>query len=406
MSFKIDIDPLEALEIFYKGEKLGAWEGDFIKNEKKRGLKLPKLLKDFLANYGLLSVNSGMNQLWLPDKIDPDTAKVDGEMCNVLIIGKFRNNLVAIRADKCSQDNPTLLLDDLPEENNDEITLVFHEADLYLREYLLIMLIESPSVYNNAQVYDGEDAQKVLDELSDKSKLRLKKLIHDSKRPGRYVCWDESERYFVAVISMDEHTVLLKFEPSLTIQELENIFTREFYENADNCDYEHALNILRLLIDYWIRIDKASAILADKYKLAGRCCWALKCWGEAEYYYNQAEQFYRDVLIEAVEKSAAFYEGLSNFYLDREDIYKSEAACREVDRLCEFSGNNGPRRKGERIMRQGMIMAEATRYEKAIELYDQALAEYQKDPKNCKYDIARCQQLRGEAKKLLKEKSK
>lgn len=53
-----------------------------------------------------------------------------------------------------------------------------------------------------------------------------------------------------------------------------------------------------------------------------------------------------------------------------------------------------------------MIMAEATRYEKAIELYDQALAEYQKDPKNCKYDIARCQQLRGEAKKLLKEKSK
>lgn len=174
MSFKIDIDPLEALEIFYKGEKLGAWEGDFIKNEKKRGLKLPKLLKDFLANYGLLSVNSGMNQLWLPDKIDPDTAKVDGEMCNVLIIGKFRNNLVAIRTDKCSQDNPTLLLDDLPEENNDEITLVFHEADLDLREYLLIMLIESPSVYNNAQVYDGEDAQKVLDELGDKSKLRLK----------------------------------------------------------------------------------------------------------------------------------------------------------------------------------------------------------------------------------------
>jgi len=403
MSWKIDIEPLEALEIFYKGEKLGAWEGDFIKNEKKRGLKLPMLLRKFLANYGLLNVNRGVSQLWLPDKIDFDTAKVDGELRDILIIGKFRNNLVAILKDECEEDNPVLLLDDLPEEDGEEVILVFHKSEFDLKEFLKIMLTESPSIYDNAQVYDGDEAQKVLNELDERVYEKIEQRVHKHAKPSRVICWNEDEKYFIVIMPTNDNTIILKFAPCLAIAELENIFTREFYENADNCNYEHALDILRSLIDYWIRIDHAGAILADKYKLAGRCCWALKRWKDAEYYYNQAEQFYKDILTEALEKNAAFYEGLGNFYLDREDIYKSQKAYQEVDRLCEFSGNNNPRSKGERIMRQGIVMAEATRYDKAIELYDQALKEYEKDPKNCKYDIARCQQLRGDAKKKLRE---
>lgn len=41
MPLQVDIDPLKAMELFYRGEELGVWEGEFIKNEKKRGLVYP-----------------------------------------------------------------------------------------------------------------------------------------------------------------------------------------------------------------------------------------------------------------------------------------------------------------------------------------------------------------------------
>ncbi|MDE7275100.1 MAG: hypothetical protein K2N95_19005 [Lachnospiraceae bacterium] len=40
--------------------------------------------------------------------------------------------------------------------------------------------------------------------------------------------------------------------------------------------------------------------------------------------------------------------------------------------------------------------------DRAIALYDLALEEFQKNPRDCKYDIERTQQLRGEAKRLKK----
>lgn len=405
MGLKLVLDPLDALEIFYRGEKLGIWEGELIRNEKRRGVFLPSLLKEFLLRYGLFNVNRGINQIWLPDKIDTDLAKVDGEKRDILILGKFRDDLVAVLADECDQENPTLLLDELPEEENGEVTLVFNKSDLDLKEFLTTMIIESPSVYDNAKFYnDDSGIQEAMDEFDEESRKELKRKIEESERPKRFLYWNEEGQQFVAVILRKDCTILLKFAPCLAIAELENLFNREFYENAENCNYERALNILLRLINYWTQMNNMDVTLAEKYKLAGRCCWMLKRWTEAEHYYKQAEQLYKDALIEALDKSAAFYEGLGNFYLAREDIFKSQTAFLEVDRLCELAGRNGPRNKGERIMRQGQIMMEAMRYEEAIDLYNKALAEFQKDPRDCKYDIARCQQLRGEARKKLNEK--
>ncbi len=66
-------------------------------------------------------MNSGSDQLWAPDKIDFDKAKVDGELKDILIIGMLRENLVALLVDDCESENPTVVyLDDLPEENGEE----------------------------------------------------------------------------------------------------------------------------------------------------------------------------------------------------------------------------------------------------------------------------------------------
>lgn len=59
MSFKIDIDPLEALEIFYKGEKLGAWEGDFIKNEKKTCFEITEAIEGFFSELWTIKCKLG-----------------------------------------------------------------------------------------------------------------------------------------------------------------------------------------------------------------------------------------------------------------------------------------------------------------------------------------------------------
>ena len=407
MSLGIQVEPLEALEFFHKGEELGIWENDLIRNEKKRDLYLPQLVKEFLLRFGRFNVNRGMSQIWMPDKIDRDTAKVDGEMRDIWILGKFRNNLVAIPVDECDQENPLLLLDNLPEENGEEVTLVFHKSDLSLKEFLIVMLIESPSVYDNAEVYDSEDGlQEFLNKLDNDSRQKLEKQIKEGSRPGRFLAWDEKQRYFIALVLLEDRVVLLKFKPCLAVSELESLFVNEFYENAEHCNYQHALGFLLTLIDYWSKREGTETILAEKYRLAGRCCWALKRWMDAEKYYKQAEQFYKKILLAVIDRNVAFYEGMGNFYLAREDIFKSQSAFLEADRLCEFAGKNGPRNKGERIMRQGIVMAEAKCYDEAIELYNKALVEYEKDPKDCKYNIARCQQLRGDAKKKLKEKNK
>lgn len=404
MALQINIEPLKALELFYDQEKLGVWEGDFIKNAKQRHLKLPKLLHKFLANYAYLNVNRGSNQLWVPDKIDQTEAKVNDKKQDILIIGTMRNNLVAILASECDQANPTLLLDQLPEEKDDDMTLVFEKSKLDLQEFLIIMLLESPTVYDTATVYNQpNDTEEIVNSYNNAD---LAKLLQVNEHPKHYICYDDETREFLGFILLPGRDIILKFKSCFAIHELENIFNKEFYENATNCDFQHALKILFKLIDHLENVEGVAPDLAEKYKLAGRCCWSLKEWGEAENWYKKAERIYKDILAETLEKVGNFYENLGVFYFDKEDINKSQTAYQEVDRLSDFSGTNNPYRKGQRILRQGMLMADAKRYQKAIELYDQALAEFQQDPKGCKYDIARCQQLRGEARKELKLKSK
>lgn len=51
-----NLNPLETMALFCDGEKRGVWSGGFIKNEKKRGLVLPTMLREFLKNYGYLGI--------------------------------------------------------------------------------------------------------------------------------------------------------------------------------------------------------------------------------------------------------------------------------------------------------------------------------------------------------------
>lgn len=393
---KVRMSPLEALAKYYDGEELGVWEGDFIRNEKRRGLKLPTMLKEFLHKYGYFDVNSGANQLWLPDKIDFDQAKVDGKLCDILIIGSFRNNLVGLLVDDCEAENPTLLLDDLPEENGEEMTLVFHKSELNLRDLLAILLLESPAVYNNSLICNDRD-----EVIKEYKSAELSEAFTNSERPSRTFCWDEEKKEFLALLLLPKRDIVVRFSPSFSPRELEGILNRELYENTRGCDYEHALKIVLMLIKF-LETHGGGIALGEKYMVAGRCLWALKKWQKADEWYKKAERVFAAEMKETLERCQNFYENLSNFCLAKEDVFRGEAASREADRICEFLGSGGPRSKGNRLLRKAAVMLEIEKTEKAIEYYNQALEVFQEDPKDCKYEIARCQQLRGEAKKKLK----
>lgn len=396
---KVGLTPLEALAEYYGGEELGVYEGDFIRNEKRRGLKLPKLLKEFLQKYGYLDVNGGSDQLWLPDKIDFDKAKVDGKLKDILLVGSFRNNLVAILAEDCEKSNPTLLLDDLPEENGEELTLVFHKSEFDLNELIKILFLGSPAIYNNSLAQNEHEA--ILKTVESYRSDELLKVLQGGKCPRRSICWDEEKKEFLALLIFPDREVLLKFEPSFSPRELEGILNRELYENTRGCDYGHALKIVRMLIGF-LEKHGGGLMLGEKYMVAGRCSWALKRWNEADDWYRKAERVFVAEMKTTLERCQSFYEGLGNFCLAKEDLMRSEMAKREEDRICEFLGSGGARNRGNRLLRQAAVMLEIEKIEKAIEYYDQALEVFQEEPKDCKYEIARCQQLRGEAKKKLK----
>lgn len=88
MSISYNLEPLEALELFYDGEKNGVWNGDFIKIEKERGLSVPPLLREYLVNYAYLEINKAQIVLFHPDEIrEFDLPTEDGEV-HIMAIGR------------------------------------------------------------------------------------------------------------------------------------------------------------------------------------------------------------------------------------------------------------------------------------------------------------------------------
>lgn len=399
---KTNIAPLEAMGLFYRGETLGVWEGDFIKNQKKRGLQLPELVKTFLTNFAYLSINHGAVRFWLPDQIKMVTAQLEDKRTDLLVLGTLRDVYIMMRAADWREKNPTIYLGYTKTEDLQSEEWEFQEETWDLQSVLTKMFLESQSVYDNAEVYnDPDEVQKLI------TKHKLGSWIEKLAGQKYALGWDEKRQKFWGVIRPGEQTIIITFPPVFTIWELERIFEKVFYQEHTTCDFQHALNLLTRITNYYENIKDLSMKLAKYYKLAGLCCWKLKLWDEAETWYKKAEKLFKNSLDQVLEEMEAFYEGVASFYLAKEDMMKSQLAQTELDRLCKFAGTDSIRTQGERIMRRAMLLEEYGRLEDAIETYEVALMELERDPKDCKYDIARCQQLRGDAKKKLKaQKSK
>lgn len=406
-----DIEPLKAMEIFYEGEESGVWEGEFIKNEKKRELFFPPKLKEYLQRFGFLSVNRGRGGFWFPDHVRTAAVPYEGISRDMLILGTLNGGddkgfYIGIFADECGTDNPPVIFGELIETEDGGQALSFWESGMFLKDALVCLFIENLFIHTNGTDYDEDGIEALLKkypaELCEGEKS-LKQLIDSSQRPCRYICYDNEENRFYCFDVWEDGVGAESFSPCISTEELESCFSREFYENSMNCDFAHALRLMEKIINRLEDQEETEPLnLGEKYRLAGRCCWALKQWDRAEEWLKKAESVFTSESAPA-QAAQSFYQGLGNFYSDMGDEEKSKAAYREADRLAEASGEDLCRLMGDRLLRKGIELADSGFLEEAIEYFEKALNEYKKNPKECKYDIARCGQLKGDTRHRLKE---
>lgn len=397
MGIQYNLPPLYAMEVFYHGEKNGIWQGDFIKNEKKRNLVFPLLLREFLECYGYLHINQNENsfQIWHPDYMVEIQLETNDGYIPVLVIGTLQEVLVGI----CTNtQNLMVVFGDQTDEG-----VVGTPVDLEFSGILTIMIVAELLQSDSHEIFetDTQIASAFAKYGVDYTKL------HPNKGYTKHYSLnfnDENNVFLIGVFADIDgkleslHVIHRKI---LTLEELQQLFENEFYQNALHCDFNYALQLQKQIIQ---RLKDANPLeLADHYKLAARCCWKLGALEEADSWYEKGRSIIEDNLENAPDQAQGYFRAMGNFYADTKQYDKSDQYYTKANQILQQYFSEDFAKIGAIYQSQAYYLVEnGEDLDKAIELYNKALEAFQKDPKNCKYDIARTQQLRADAKKLNK----
>lgn len=411
MAIQYNLEPLAALSLYYDGEQNGVWEGDFIKNEKERGLCLPPLLREYLEKYAYLSINKGQIVFFHPDHIREFNIPIDNGDVHIMTIGRAENFFVGI---ELGTDELDISIGEIDEENR---SIMWGPSDgITLAGLLRVMFVSMLFKSSDKFVYSGAEIDAV---LKNHGAARENILPSEGSTQHTSLNFDEENGAFLVgeYAPSAEETLFLHVVPrktveqrkaerfaSVTLDELNALFDKEFYQNAANCDFSHALELQLEMIKRLESSGAEQSELAEHYKLVGRCLWALNKPSEAEKWYEKAGTIIKES--GDLEKLAAHYHSLACFYAGigrgekSAEMFRAELSLRQEhfpDKCYEL---------GMVFQTEAQLLDEANADpERVIELCELALEQFQKDPRDsgCKYEIARTQQLRGSAKRRKKE---
>lgn len=411
MAIQYNLEPLAAISLYYDGEQNGVWEGDFIKNEKERGLCLPPLLREYLEKYAYLEINRGQIVFFHPDNIREFNIPIDNGDVHIMTIGRAENFFVGI---ELGTDELDISIGEIDEENR---SIMWGPSDgITLAGLLRVMFVSMLFKSSDKFVYSGAEIDAVL-----KNHGALRENISPSEGSTQHTSlnFDEENGAFLVgeYAPNAEEMLFLHVVPrktaeqrkaerfaSATLDELNELFSKEFYQNAANCDFSHALELQLEMIKRLENSGAEQLELAEHYKLVGRCLWALNKPSEAEEWYEKAGTIIKES--GDLEKLAAHYHSLACFYAGigrgekSAELFRAELSLRQEhfpDKCYEL---------GMVFRTEAQLLDEANADpERVIELCELALEQFQKDPRDsgCKYEIARTQQLRGSAKRRKKE---
>ena len=412
MAVLYNMEPLAAMDVFYDGEKNGVWNGDFIKNEKKTGLVLPAVLREFLEKYAYLDINKGQIAFFHPDDIRTIELGVgDGEVIHIMVAGRTEDFFFGI---ELGTDELDIAIGEIEEENR---SIMWGPSDgITLSGLLRVVFVSTLFQGADKFIYSGAEIDAVLKKHgADRSRI----VPSSGSTQHTSINFDEENGAFLIAeydASGEEmaylHVVPRKtFEQrkaerfaSVTLDELNSLFSAEFYMNALHCDFAHALDIQLEIVKRMEQSGAAESELEEHYRLVGRCLWALNRLDEAVEWYDKAGEIVKKS--GDPKKTADFYHTMGNFYADTKQWDKSDEM---YDKALSIFKENYP----DNVYDIGMIYRAMSDFlddadgdpDRVIELCNLALEQFQKDPHDsgCKYEIARAQQLRGKAKRRKKE---
>lgn len=192
MAVMHNLDPFDAMKIFYQGETDGFPEEDFSANVKTRGVEVPAILHRFLREYGYMTVN---RQSDAPRFIHPNimTKRVfrygeDKEM-SLLIIGRVGEYEITV-VDEPSDDPTVFLMKNTPEQAQ------LLPSDDTLSELFKVMLVGLMIKSNGVVIADEPElAARLLRENG----FDLEAITNDPELHREYsICFSEEVRTFTA----------------------------------------------------------------------------------------------------------------------------------------------------------------------------------------------------------------
>lgn len=187
-----NLDPFDAMKIYYQGEADGFPEDDFAENLKTRGIILPTILHRFLREYGFMTVN---RQSDAPRFIHPNimTKRIfrygEGKELPLLIIGRVDEFEITV-IDEVSDDPTVLLMKNTPTQAQ------VLPSDDTLSELFKVMFCALMMKTTGAIVADEPElAARLLRENG----FDLEAITNDPKLHREYsICFSEEVRTFTA----------------------------------------------------------------------------------------------------------------------------------------------------------------------------------------------------------------
>ncbi len=422
-----NLDPISSLELFYCGEHHGVYKGDFIKNEKKNGLVLPPMLREFLEKFGYLSVNEGGPQayrIFHPDDMAqfslPDG---NGGEVHLIVIG-------SLRTIKKGTDNEEELFfigvrPDTPDfqmamgQESESGGMDWWGTGRTLFGFLNMMFLSILGKSCNSYVFEeSADISAVLKHHGfDVSRAKFTgdwATVHFNDAADEFLITEFDEvsggiscLRVVALGSGGEEEA--ESLTALSLDELEEIFAAEFYGNALNCDFERCLELQTEIITRLEAAGTDETEMLNHYKLSGRCLWALKRLDEADSQYAKMLEIAQRHASENPKELADAYCAMGNYYTDIGRVDEGEKMFdKELSLLRESAPDDCYHIGMVYSDRAKRMEGDDSRIDKLIELCEMALEEFKKNPHDsgCKYEIARMQQIRGNARRRKKELNK
>lgn len=394
MSIKYNLTASEALNLFLGGAECGMPESLLAKTEKAMGAEIHPTVREFAAKYFYLIPNSGKFRIR-----DFHLVHVGDEMRvdDFLVIGSDGGAQYAVLSPD-SRENPPVYMGRRNGEN-----IEWSITQLHLQDHLAKVIAEGLAPYCEAAFGDNPDDIAHIAKVfgADVNQLEF------GGEWGFTLCFNE-ERQELAIFlrgdgELKNAAVYAKTSNGVegipfggnTNAELKEFFDAEFYGNSINCNYEYALLINSERITRTKDSGAPATQSAELERLSARCLWALGRFDEAEKLLNSAASAFTNSLIHT-------YTDLSNMLGECGEAERSEKAFEAVAALSELAGDYDA--LGMLYQTRGQKLdKDIETIDRAIELYDKAIEQFQKMPRPNKHDIARTQQLRGEARRRKKE---